>query len=155
MELRLLVADVGQDLEREVAQIQRQRHVVLGVTAGVAEHHALVAGALVVGLGALHAAVDVGALLVQGGHHAAGIAVEHVLGLVVANVIDGFPDSGLDVHVGLGLDFAHHHDHARGAEALAGDLGFGILREELVQDGVTDLVGHFVGVAFGNGFGSE
>ena len=154
-QLRLLVADVGQDLQQEVAEVQGQRHIVLGVAAGVAEHHALVAGALVIGLGALHAAVDVGALLVQGGHHAAGVPVEHVLGLVVADAVDGVADGGLDIDIGFGLDLAHHHDHARGAEALARDLGFGVLAEELVQDGVADLVGHFVGMAFGNRFGGE
>ncbi len=91
----------------------------------------------------------------QGGHDAAGIPVEHILGLVIADAVDGAADGGLDVHVGFGLDFAHHHDHPRGAEALAGNLGLGVLAEELVQDGVADLVGHFVGMAFGNGFGSK
>ena len=154
-QLRLLVTDVRQDLQQEVAEVQGQRHIVLGVAAGVAEHHALVAGALVIGLGALHATVDVGALLVQGGHHAAGVPVEHVLGLVVTDPVDGVADGGLDIDIGFGLDLAHHHDHARGAEALARDLGFGVLAEEFVQDGVADLVGHFVGMAFGNRFGSK
>ncbi len=42
-----------------------------GLVAGVAEHHALVAGTLVLGFGTLYATVYVGALFVYGREHAA------------------------------------------------------------------------------------
>ena len=49
---------------------------------GVAEHQALVARALLFGFGAIHALRDVGRLLLNGEHHAAGMAVEAVVGVV-------------------------------------------------------------------------
>jgi hypothetical protein len=51
----LLAADGGEFLQQAVAEVQRQRHVGVRIAAGVAEHHALVAGALFLGLLALHA----------------------------------------------------------------------------------------------------
>ena len=51
--------------------------------------------------------------------------------------------------------FAADHGKAGGDEGFAGHLGFGILVEELVEDGIGDLVGHFVGMAFRDGLGCE
>ena len=65
-QFQLVMADIGQDFQQFVAQVQRQGHKVLRVAAGIAEHHALVAGALLLSVPALHAAVDVRALLVDG-----------------------------------------------------------------------------------------
>ena len=115
-ELELVVADIGQDLKDLVAQIQRQGHVVLRVPACVAEHHALVSGALVLPVLALHAAVDVRALLMDGAQYAAAAGVKHVFGLGVAYFADCVTDGVLDVHVGFGLHFTHNHHHAGGAE---------------------------------------
>ena len=131
----LVVAYVGQYLEHAVGQAESQRHVFLGVAAGIAEHHALVACALgVLGL-ADHAAVDVRALLVYGADDAAGRRVELVFGLGVADALDRLAYSGVDVHVGvLGADLAAHYHQSGGAERLAGHLRFGVLGQEFVKD---------------------
>ena len=49
----------------------REGHVLGGLVAGVAEHHALVAGTLVLFFLAFDALVDVAGLLVDGGDDAA------------------------------------------------------------------------------------
>ena len=54
-----LATDLGQLNQQEVGEVDGERHVVLGLLAGKAEHHALVAGTLVLGLGAPHALEDV------------------------------------------------------------------------------------------------
>ena len=151
-QLDLVVADIGEDFQQFVAQVQRKRHVVFGVPAGVAEHHALVAGALLVFAGAFHAAVDVGALFMQGAENAAAGGVEHVVGLGIADPADGVAHGGLDIHIGLGLDLSHNHDHAGRAETLAGHFGLRVLFQKFIQDGVADLVRHFVRVPFGHRF---
>ena len=147
-QVKLVVADIGKDFQQFVAQVQRERHIVFRVATGIAEHHALVAGTLLFPMAALYAAVDVCALLVQGAQDAAAGSVEHIIGLGIADFPDGVAHRALDVHVGLGLHFAHHHHHAGGTEALAGHLCLRILHQELVQDGVGNLVCHFVGVPF-------
>ena len=43
---RAVLADRGEPLGEAVGEHDRQRHQLVGVVAGVAEHHALVAGAL-------------------------------------------------------------------------------------------------------------
>ena len=146
-----VVADVGQDHEKFVGQCQSQRHVLFGVTAGVAEHHALVARALLLRSLADDAAPDVGALLVYGREQSAALAAEHQLGAVVADAVDDRAGGLLDVDVCvLRADLAADDHKAAAAESLTCDLGVLILTEEFVQDGVRDLVGHLVRVTLRN-----
>ena len=81
------LADLGQPVGQAVRQPDRQRHEVVGLVAGVAEHHPLVAGALAVEdvlarragallEGGVDALGDVGRLRVDRGDDAAGVAVE-------------------------------------------------------------------------------
>ena len=65
------LADVGQRTHDEVCQVQRHGHQALGLVGGISEHHTLVAGTLLVLVAIVHAAVDVLALLVDGGQYAA------------------------------------------------------------------------------------
>ena len=133
----LVVPDVSEGVQELVRERQGEGHVLLGVGAGVAEHHALVAGALLLGLLAGHAAVDVGALLVDGGDDAAGGGVEAVFGLVVADALDHAPRGGGDIDVGvLGVDLAAHDHQAGGAEGFTGDVGLRVLPEEFVENGI-------------------
>ena len=66
-----LAANVGERAHDELCQVKRHRHVVFCLVGGVTEHHALVAGTLLVLLLTADAAVDVAALLVDGGEDAA------------------------------------------------------------------------------------
>ena len=66
-----LAANVGERAHDELCQVERHRHVVFCLVGGVTEHHALVAGTLLVLLLTADAAVDVAALLVDGGEDAA------------------------------------------------------------------------------------
>ena len=103
--LLALTAYVGQHLQDAVCQVKRKGHVVLGLIGGIAEHHALVAGTLFHGVLALHAAVDVGALLVNGAQHAARVALEHVLALGITDFLDDLAGNELEVHIGFGFHF--------------------------------------------------
>ena len=78
-----LAPHLGQPPRQLVRQHDRQRHQLLGLAAGVAEHQALVAGAARV-----DAHRDVGRLLVDRRDHRAGLVVEAVLGARVADVLD-------------------------------------------------------------------
>ena len=149
---RAVFAHLGQALGQLVGQADGQRHQFGGLVAGKAEHHALVAGAghLVVG-----AQRDVGALVVDVGDDAAGIAVKAVLGAVVADVPDDLAGNAGDVHIAAGGDLAHDVDQAGGAGGLAGDAGAGVLFQDGVQHRVGDLVTDLVGMPLGDGFGCE
>ncbi len=61
--------------------------------------------------------------------------------------------------VGVTLELAAHlageHDAVGGDERLAGDACFRIAADEQVDDGIGDLVGDLVRMAFGHRFGGE
>ena len=133
-------ADDGQFLEDHVRKDQRRGHHLTGLVAGVAEHDALVAGALVF-LGGTHdALVDVGRLLVDGRQDTARIAVELVLALRISDAVDDAARHALHVDIGIRTHFTRHDHQPGGAQRFAGDLRIGIAAQEFVEDGVGNLV---------------
>ena len=145
-----LAADHGQLLEDHVREDERRGHHLARLVAGVAEHDALVAGALLL-LGLAHdAAVDVGRLLVDGRKDAARVAVELVFAAGVADAPDHAARHALHVDVGLRTHLAPHDHQARGAKRLAGDLRGGIAAEKFVENSVGNLVRDLIGVPLGH-----
>src|SRR4029079_12565951 len=86
---------------------------------------------------------------------AAGLVVEAVLGLRVADVADGVADDRLEVDVGLRRDLAENEDETGRRRGLAGDAGVRVVADDRVEDRVGDLVAHLVGMALGDGFRGE
>jgi len=141
-----ILADFGK-LEAElVGQRNRQRHQFGGLIAGVAEHHSLIASAA-----GVDAHGDIARLLVDAGDYGAGVGVETVEGVVVADRLHDSADEVLKIDVGFGGDFAGDDDQAGAGHGLTGDAAGGILLQAGVKDGVGNLVGNLVGVAFGHG----
>ena len=158
------LAHLGEALREAVGQVDRQRHELSGVVAGVTEHQTLVAGALLVlGVratgavleGGVHALRDVGALLADGDLDATGCAVEPLGGAVVADPQDGLADNLGDFDIRLGRDLTSDVDEAGGHHRLHSDTTARVLLEHGVQDRVRDLVTDLVGVTFGDRFGRE
>ena len=135
-----------------MGQADGQRHQFGRLVAGVAEHHALVArtGNLIVG-----AKGNVRALAVDVGDNAAGIAVEAVLGTVVADGADDLAGGAGDVNVAARGDLAHDVDKAGGAGRLARYTRTGILGQDGIEDGIGNLVADFVGMPLGDRFGRK
>jgi hypothetical protein len=152
-----VLAQLGLALDQAVRVVDRRGHQLGRFVAGVAEHQALVAGAgveVVVGR-MVHALGDVVGLLVVADHHRAALVVDAVLGVVVADALDGVARDLDVVDVRVGGDFTRQHHEAGVGQRLGGHAAARVLLEDRVQDGIRDLVGDLVGVAFGNGFGSE
>ena len=147
----------GQPVAQGDGHGQQLRRLV----AGVAEHHALVAGAGLPGLflpalqGLVHALGDVRALGMHRGEHGAGVAVKVLFTAVVSDVQHHLPGDIGDLHPGGGADLAHHVDNAGGGEGFAGHPGLGILGDDGVQHRVADLVADLVGMSFRHGFGGK
>ena len=150
-----------QSLGEAVGQPDRQRHEIGRLVAGVAEHHPLVAGALGVervlaaGSGAelegrVHALRDIGRLGVERDQHAAGLPVEAVGVVVVADLAHGLAHDGRNVDVGRGGHLARHHDQTGGQERLAGHPAGRVPFQHGVEHGVGNLVRHLVRMALGH-----
>ena len=157
------LAHLGEAAGERVRQRDRQGHQLRRLAAGVAEHHALIARAVLqlVGPGLLalerpvDAEGDVAGLLVDVRDDAAGVAVEAVLRAVVADRADDLARDLRNVDVAACRDLAHDVDEARGNAGLAGDAAVGILLEDRVEHRVGDLVADLVGMPLGDGFGGE
>ena len=160
-----VLAHRGQPLGQPVRQRDRQRHQCSGVVAGVAEHQALVACALAVErVGAPELALlervvdalgDVRGLLADRHRDAAGLAVEALDRAVVADAEDDVADDARHVGEALGRDLPRDVHLAGGQHGLDGDPAAGVLGQQVVEDGVADLVGHLVRVALGDRLGRE
>ena len=74
--------------QQQVREVERERHVVVGFVTGVTEHHSLISGTLIHGLGTFYSPVDVGRLLVYGREYSAGVAVEFIFAACVPDAVD-------------------------------------------------------------------
>ena len=154
-----LVVDVPQladAVQDGVGVVDRRRHQRVGLAAGVAEHHALVAGALVLVAGGVHALGDVGRLRMQVAGDLRLVPAE--AGLVVADVVDrhaGQMGQQVGRDRGRAAGLAGEHHAVGGDQRLAGDARVGVGGEVGVQHRVAEPVGDLVGMAFGDGLGGE
>jgi len=155
-----LFAHFGQAAAELVGQGDGQRHKLRRLVAGEAEHDPLITGAQFKLLGFLpalaylqgraHRCGDVGRLLLDRYDHAAALGVEAVLGLGVADLADGLAGDLGVVHMVGGGDLADDDYQSGGGRHLAGYTGGRVVAQDVVQDGVGDLVAHLVGVALGH-----
>ena len=145
-ELAVLAND-GELTGELVGQRDGRGHQLRGFVGGIAEHHALVAGAA--GVNALG---NVARLLVDRRDHRAGVGVETVEGVVVSDGGDDAAYQALEIDVGLGGDFAGDDHQAGRGQRLRRYAAVGILFEAGVQNGIGNLVGNFVGMTFGHRF---
>ena len=152
-----LAAGLGQPVENLVGQLDRQRHQLGRVVAGVAEHQALVAGADLFAFGRVFvdAHGDVGALPVDREHDGTGVGADAHLVVGVAHLANDLADDVGIVDHGLGGDFAGDDGDARGDHRLARHAAVGVLGEQGVEDAVGDLVGQLVGMAHADRFAGE
>jgi hypothetical protein len=161
-----MLADFRESHGQLVGQRDRGRHEFRILIAGIPEHHSLVAGTL--GVDDVFAAAagadfftevdalgNVTALLVDRHDHAAGVAVEAVQRVVVADAVDDLAGQLRDVDICVGGDLAGNHAQTGGEQRLAGHAAVRVLGEDRVEDRVADLVGHLVGVSFGHAFRGE
>jgi hypothetical protein len=140
----------GQPAGQTVRELDRHRHQLRGLAAGEAEHQTLVAGAA--GVDPLG---DVGRLPVDGQHDLAAAAVELELGTVVADLLDDAARHAHEIDLRVGGDLAGEDDQVGGHQRFTGDAPGRILGQDLVQDGVGDLICHLVRMTFGHRLGCE
>src|SRR3546814_443395 len=124
--LRSGVTCLGEALQDGMGEMDRCRHQSLGFAAGIAEHDALVARALVLVAGRIDAHGDVGRLIVHQDGDLGLLPMEAVL--LVTDLLDGLTGDLLQ-HAGAdavgAADLAGDHDLVRGAHRLASAQGFG------------------------------
>src|SRR5208283_1710067 len=133
---RSILAHLRQPHRKLVRQRDGSRHQLLILIHRISKHHSLIAGAA-----GVYAHGDVAGLFVDAGDYGAGVAVEAVEGVVVADGLDGSADYVLEIDVGFGGDFSGDDYEAGGGESFAGHAAGGIFSKTGVEDSVRNLVG--------------
>ena len=128
--------------------VDRSRHQHLGLVRGITEHQALVTSALIFRPRAVHALGDVDRLLADHVDHRAGVSVEADSRRVVTGIDDDLADQLFEIDPGRCGDFAADDDRTGLDESLASHTGVLVLSQDRVQDGIGNLVGHLVRMAF-------
>ena len=146
---------IGQALGQRMRQLNRQRHQAFRLAAGITEHHALIACARVLFDFAGNAHVDIRALLVQVDGDLAGLRVEAVARLGVADLADGVTGNLFVVHLRGGGDFAENVHRVGDGGDFAGDVAHRVLRQQRIQNRVGNLVADFIGMTLGHTLGSK
>ena len=116
-------ANFREIVNQAMRHLNRERHQLRRFIAGIAEHHALIAGALflVQPFAFGNALRNIRRLLLDRGKNRAGVAVESHGGIGVTDIAHHFADD-IDVrHLGPAGNFAGNDDHAGLRQALAGD----------------------------------
>ena len=143
-----LLADLCEGAHDEMREVERHGHEILGLVGGIAEHHTLVASALLVLVAIIDTAVDVLALLMDSSEDTAGVAVELVFGLGIAYLLNRVTCNGLQVDIHITAYLAHQHHLSCSDKRLTSHTGAVVVSQELVENGVANLIGHFIGMAF-------
>ncbi len=153
----LAFAELGEIFHQPMRHRDRQRHGLRRLVARESEHQALIAGALfLVEAFALGDALrDVRRLRLDRGQHGAHVAVEADLGAVVADVERGLSRDFHIVGTRLAGYLAGQNYQAGLGEGLERDPRVGVFLEQRVEDGIRNLVAHFVRMAFGDRLGGE
>jgi len=164
-DLRLAVREkIGQQLfaphllelsRQAVRKRDRQRHQRIGLAAGVAEHHTLIARAGFFRRAAVNPARDVRRLGVDADTDAHVFGVKADDGHGVADLGDDLACDGFIVrHIGRG-DLAHQVDLIGAGRHLAGDVCVGIVGKDVIEHRVGDLVADFIGMSARDGLRGE
>src|SRR5207249_3190882 len=146
----------AEPLPDAVRGVDGEGHVLPGLVAGVAEHHALVACALLLEepLALGDALRDVERLPLDRRHDGAAVAVEAALG-GVADAADHLLRDLAELDPRLARDLAGDDHEAGLDERLAGDAAVRVFGEQCIEDGVRDLVADLVRVALVDRFRRE
>lgn len=137
-----------------VGKLEGEGEELGGLVGGITEHDTLVTGTKALkSLVKVETLSNIGGLLLNGNEQVEGLVVETLLGIVIADVLDGVADNLLVVKLGLGSDFTEDHDHTSLGGSLASNLGEGVLSETGIENGIGDLIGDLVGVTLTDGLG--
>lgn len=116
-----------------VGEDNGEGHELLSLVGSITEHDTLVTSTEELEGTVVETLSDIGGLLLNGNEDVAGLVVEALGRVVVADLLDGVADDLLVVDLGLGGDFTKDHDHTSLGGGLASDLGEGVLLQAGIE----------------------
>ncbi len=146
---------LGLALHEPVRIDDRRRHELLGLVARIAEHQALVAGALLFVRRTIDALSDIGGLLGQMIDDLAVMAIETEIIAPISNFADGISDERFDLELRLARDLTGNDDQVVLDECLAGDARSRVLCNQRIEHRIGDLITDLIRMTFRNRFRRE
>ena len=149
------LAEIGDGATELVRVGDRGGHERGSLAHGVAEHDALITGALLGGLFAVSgsgvdALGDVGGLLADRVEEEEGVRIEFAVGIRVADLDHGGFDDLAVIELRTGRDLTAENDDVVFHHRFTGDPRSGVLLKTRIDDRVGDGVTYFVRVPFGH-----
>ena len=144
---RAVFADLCQLQGQLVGQRNRIRHIFLCLIIRITEHHALVSGSDCINIRVRHgiffrfqrlinAQRDICRLFIQRCYHRAGFRVKSIFTACISDLRNRVAHDLLNIHIRLGGNFAHNHDHTCCRTGLTSHAAHWVLCNEGVQDRV-------------------
>ena len=127
------LAQLGKLTHQRVGKVQCERYQRLCLIARVAEHHALVAGALLLRHGALHSAINVFRLLMKRRQHSARVGVKLQLAAVIAYPAYHSARHLHQIHIRVRFHFAGYHHLAGGYQRFTCHLRLWVVGKKMIQ----------------------
>lgn len=147
-----LVDSLAESLGEQVGE----GHELGGLIGGVSDHESLVSGSdILLLLLDVDGVSDLLRLLVNSDDDGGVLVVESLGDIIISDLLDGLSGDLLDLEVSLGGDFSENHAESVLDGSLAGDLGFGVLGQASIQDGVGDIVAQLIRMTVSDGLGGE
>ena len=140
-------APLGEPVGHLVRKHDGQRHKLFGLTARIAEHHALIACAAHRVAGS-HC--NIGGLLVDERHDLAGVGIKARCPAGVADVTQDPPGNALNIHIDLARDLACNEHRVGGAAGLTGHPAVRVNSQHCIQHRIRDTVAHLVWMTLGH-----
>ena len=148
------LANFREVVHQAMGHLNWKRHQLRRFIARVAEHHTLIAGALlfVQTFAFSHALRDIGRLLLDRGQDGASMPVESHGGIGVTDLTHHFAHDIDVTHFCAASNLAGNDYHAGLGETFAGYSAVRISRQMGVQDRIRNLVAEFIRMTLGNRF---
>ena len=124
-----------------------QRHKLFGLTARIAEHHALISCPSYI-VTCTHR--NIGGLLMDCHFDLAGVPIKAGRASGVADVTQDPPGNALNIHIDLARDLACNEHRVGGAAGLTGHPAVRVNSKHCIQHRIRDTVAHLVGMTLGH-----
>ena len=124
-----------------------QRHKLFGLTARIAEHHALISCPSYI-VTCTHR--NIGGLLMDCHFDLAGIGIKARCPTGVTDVAQDPPGNAHNIHIDLARDLACDEHRVGGAACLTGHPAVRVNSQHCIQHRIRDTVAHLVGMTLGH-----
>lgn len=132
--------------------MNREGHPDIRFVAGISEHKALVSGPLGMTFRFLHTDRNGLTLLMYRNENGTILIIEPVVGIGIADFLQGLADDGGNIGIAVGGNLSRHQYKTGGGQYFTGHPGVRILTQDVIENGIRYLITDLVGMTFGDGF---